>query len=190
MVPLITVGSKFLYFLGSILIGGVLNVASVPVTAVNGGAILVHDFTSAGAASRTSRAAVNLPFNAFWTASGGNVKVSGGAKYAAFCIPNPLTKLSPSQGSGAPLALSFQMGPNPSNASYDVTFEKSCNSGSGGALIVNNLQLASGAVLTLSGGRLPPAWNGADFIKGSTLTAPNALTTGRVRGWVMDVFGE
>lgn len=186
-----TLASKTFYILGGLLMSTIFNAASTPVTGVNGGAISVPDFTAAGVASKTLRAPMLVPFNAFGTASGGNVKVNGGAKYAAFCIPNPLTKLSTNFGSGALTnALSFQMGPNASNVSYDVTFEKSCNAGSGGVVIANNLQLGSGAVLTLSGTRLPQTWNGADYIRAGTLSVPNATTTMRVRGFLMDVFGE
>src|SRR5438128_448929 len=114
-------GSKFVTFLGSLLFGGVL------ATGLIGGAIMVADFNSDGTASRTAKAPILVPFNANVSASGGNVKVSSGAKYFASCIPNPLTKLGTNYGSGAPvLAWSFQQGPNPSNASYDITFEKSC----------------------------------------------------------------
>lgn len=182
-------GAKFIYFLGSILFGGVI------ATGVTGGAIMIPEFTSTGAPSTISKVAIIEPFNAFLTATGGNVKTTGptganGAKYAAFCIPNPLTKLTPSQGSGAPIiAWSFQMGNNPGSLSYDVDFVKSCTAGTGSSLM-NNVQLATGAVLTLSGSRLPLTWNGADFIKGATLTTPNSATTGRFRGFVTDVFGE
>ena len=55
---------------------------------------------------------------------------------------------------------------------------------------MNNVNLASGATLTLTGARLPSSWNGADFVKGATTTAVNAATTGRFRGFVMDIFGE
>jgi hypothetical protein len=180
---------KFVYFLGSVLFGGLIvgAVTSTGQTPLIGGAILLPEFYSNGTPS-TARYAATEPFNAFLTATGGNVKVNGGVKYAAFCVPNPLTKLVPSQGSGAALYLSLDMGNNPSNASYDIDFVKSCNSGTGQTLL-NNVLLGTGATFTLSGARLP-IWNGADFLKGATTTVPNTATTGRFRGAVRDIYGE
>ena len=191
MTPVL-LAAKLVVQMGAVLLNTIFNLASVPVTPVTGGAILVPEFTTSGTPTSARRAPIEVPFNAYITATGSaTVKVNGGVKYAAGCIPNPLTKMTPSYGSGVLVnALSFQMGPNPSNAFYDVTFEKSCNSGTGGAMILNNLNLASGATLTLSGSRLPGNWNGADFIKLATTTAPNASTTMRVRGFVMDAHGE
>lgn len=190
MTPIL-LAAKFVLQTGAVLFATYFNLASTPVTPVSGGAIMVPEFTTAGTPTLARKAPIDVPFNAFVTATGGNVKVSNGVKYAAGCIPSPLTKMTPSYGSGAfTTALSFQMGPNPSNAFYDVTFEKSCNNGTGGVMVVNNLNLASGATLTLSGSRLPPVWNGADFIKLATTTVPNAATTMRVRGFLMDIHGE
>lgn len=190
MFSLVLLGARFSVAIGTLLLTSIVNPASTPVTAVNGAPISVAGFTSDGVASRRIKIPVVFPFYAYGTASGGNVKVSGGAKYAAICAPNPLSKLSPSSGSGVPLSLSIQMGPNPSNASYDVTLEKSCNGGTGGVMLANNVQLSSGATLTLSGSRLPPMINGADFIKAATLTQPNSATRLGILGILMDAIGE
>src|SRR4051812_42826624 len=126
--------TKFSWILGSILFGGLVSAKLI------GGVIFLPEFNSSGAPSPITKEAALQPFNVFWTATGGNVKVNSMGKYDAFCVPNPLTKLTPSEGSGAFVnALSFQMGPNPNNASYDISLEKSCNGGSGGVMVVNNL---------------------------------------------------
>lgn len=185
--------AKLSVVMGSLLLNTIFNYAANPITPVTGGAIMVPEFTATGTPTAARKAPLLVPFNAYATATGSStVKVNGGVKYAAFCIPSPLTKMSPSHGSGAPvLAWSFQMGPNPQGAAYDITFEKSCNSGTGGQMIVNNLSLATGATLTLSGSRLPQNWNGADFIKGATTTnLTNTTTSLRLRGFLMDIHGE
>ena len=57
-------GAKFVYFLASILFGGVLT------TGVTGGAVYVYEFNSSGTAVSTYKAPMFVPFNAFWTATG------------------------------------------------------------------------------------------------------------------------
>lgn len=205
LAPPVLVGAKLIQFLGSIMFGGMIVTGATgsagTTTSVAGGAIRIPEFLTATTLSRTTSYVAYEPINSFLTATGGNVKTdpaglpaptgtTGGARFAAACIPNPLTKFTPSLGSGAFLWLSLEMGNNPSNLSYDITLEKKCNSGTGGYVLANNVSLATGAVLTISGSRLPNAWNGLDYIKVSTLSTPNAATTGRVRGAVRDIFGE
>lgn len=195
--------SRLIQFLGSVMFGGMIVVAanSSGVTSVAGGAIRAPEFATATTLSNSTSYVAAEFFNAYLTATGGNVKTdatgapaatgtTGGARYSAICAPNPLTKLSPSLGSGALNFLSLEMGNNPSNLTYDITLEKNCHAGTGGFLLANNVNLSTGATLTLSGSRLPQVWGGMDFIKVSTLGTPNSATTGRLRGSVRDVYGE
>lgn len=122
------------------------------------------------------------------TATGGNVKVSNQAKYDAVNIANPLSKLSPSQGSGAITAVHFDMGNNPANVSFDCGLVKAAESGTG-TNIFNNLQLGTGATKTFSGAALP-LWNGVDLFDCGTLTDPTSSFNARIRIEYRDVYGE
>lgn len=62
---LVTLGTKFVYFLGSVLLAGILSTGSGGATGANGGAIQVPDFTTSGRASTTQRITNELQFSAF-----------------------------------------------------------------------------------------------------------------------------
>src|SRR4051812_4393793 len=97
-------GSKFITLLGSLLLGGVLisTTAGSGQTPMNGGSVFLPDFNATGTPSTTAKVPMLVPFNAILTNTGSaTVKVNGGVKYAAFCIPNPLTKLGTNYGSGS-----------------------------------------------------------------------------------------
>lgn len=123
------------------------------------------------------------------TATGGNVKVSNGAKYDT-CI----TRL-PRTNSGVLTAVSLEFAGTPvGSVGYDCGFVKGLVSGTG-TVIINNAVSASGSTTyvearAFSGGLAPSGlWNSADYFKCGTLTNPGALSA-KMKIWYYDTSAE
>lgn len=175
---------------GLLIVGGLISAVSGYLGVTTGG-VSLPDVTSGGAESVKVFIA-NNEFNAFVTATG---STSATERYAAVCIPNPLTRLATSGGTGSLTRLSFEMGNNPAGIGGDVYFTKDCDdkTTTGSTLLINDFKTLSGAVTypTMSALSSTGAlWNGADFIKVTLRGNPTAPFTARVRGAYEDVFGE
>jgi hypothetical protein len=187
MFPLVTLGTHFLYFLGSILLSGIISVSSGPQTAVNGGAIMVPDFTSAGVASHTAKIPVIEPFAAFVEGTGSTT-----LRYGAACFPNPLKGMN--MGSGTVVRLTYHVGHNPTGIGGDIGFVKNCtnhaanDATASGAQLIDNTCTATGCTSYYTTGTAP--WNNADFIKFTPRGNLTSGYTGRITGEVEDIWGE
>ena len=183
MFPIVTLGTKYLYFLGSILLAATISTSSTNTTGVNGGAILVPDFTSAGVASRNAVVPVRQQFIAYVRSNTGSTTI----RYPASCFPNVLKGRS--RGSGTVLRLTYHSGPNPAGVGGDIGFVKSCGAAGGsGSDLINDVCTASGCVSHYTTGTA--AWNDADFIKFTPRANLGSTYTGRITGEVQDIWGE
>lgn len=168
--------TKFVAFIGSLVFGGLLS------TGVTGGAIAVPEFTTGGLPSRTAKAVIEMPVNAFVTATGSQT-----IDYPAACVRNPLRNLA--LGSGRLLDVSYQTGNNPRGVGADIGFTKGCSNAFGsGSDVINDTCSSTGCVSTYTTGTA--LWNDADYLKLTFRDFPGAGYTGRIRLTVQDVFGE
>ena len=122
------------------------------------------------------------------TATGGNVKIGGGAKYNTCAIASPLTT------TGALKQISLQCGNVAKALQGDISFAKTAVGGTGSALVNgSNVIMGTGAyIYTLSGVTL---WNPADTLKfGTTVSPTGALNATRydctMRAVVEDIYGR
>jgi len=187
MPPLL--GNRYVRFVTRIVTGGLAVLAAAGVGGLSAtiiGGNSLPDFTTAGLESPSRTYVSNEEANVFVTATGG-LKVSGAAKYSAACIPNPLARLTPSQGSGVVIRLSYENITNPSALSGDIGFVKDCGSGTG-TTFVNNTCTATGCVDIYTAGTA--LWNGADFIKFGTIMTVNSAFSARIRLLYEDIAGE
>lgn len=122
-------------------------------------------------------------FTTTCTATGGNVKVSNGAKYNTCITASPYTT------TGAITQLEISCGNVPTALPGDLSFVKSRASAGSGAAIQNfsNVSLATGAILNFSTGST--LWNPADFVKFNTLTTPGSAVDCRLRIRAYDKYG-
>lgn len=117
------------------------------------------------------------------TATGGNVKVSGGAKYDTCIIPPILSS------TGAVKELSLMVGNSPNALPFDCGFVKGRVSGTGTAFTnLGNVSTGTGLTFRFATGSL--RWNSADYIKCGTLTSPNSAFTGYLRAEFYDDRAE
>src|SRR4051794_38698785 len=100
MWPLNTVATKFLYFLGGILVVAAVTTTSGNRTAVNGAPIYLPGFTSTGVQSRTVKVPVWEPLLAWVRGTGSTVN-----RYSGACFPNPFKGLG--FGSGTLVSLYY-----------------------------------------------------------------------------------
>lgn len=122
-------------------------------------------------------------------ATGGNVKVSNGAKYDTCYLPNPLGS------TGAIKELSLMVVNSPNVLGVDCSFVKARVSGSGAPVVgvFNNIQTATGSIYRYtagSGSIVVPRWNSADAIKCGTLTTPNSAFSAYLRAEFYDDRSE
>lgn len=117
------------------------------------------------------------------TATGGNVKVSGGAKYNTCIAASPLTT------TGTIVGLGLECGSVPAAFAFDMSFVKSRTSGTGSAFLnLGNKSAGTGAgIYFLTGSML---WNPADLIKVGTLTSVNAATDCQLMYQIRDKYGS
>ena len=175
-------GTKYLYILGSLLLAGVIATGSGNLTGVNGGAIMVPDFTTAGVASRTARVPVKEYFIGYVKGTGSTT-----IKYPASCFRNPLR--GQSKGSGTLLRLTYHSGNNPAGVGGDIGFVKDCSaSGGSGASVINDTCTATGCTSYYTTGTA--LWNDADYIKFTPRANLTTSYTGRITGQVEDIWGE
>ena len=117
------------------------------------------------------------------TGTGGNVKVSGGAKYNTCIVGNPLTT------TGAIQSISLMVSASPVAVGVDCGFVKSLSSGTGTAFTnLGNVATATGLTLTFSTGSLQ--WNSADYIKCGTLGTPTTSFAAKLRVQYFDTTAE
>jgi hypothetical protein len=173
-----TVSTKVVQLAWSLLLG--MSVA----TGVYGAAILLPEFTSTGTLSQTTKAVSAFPMNVYISASGSTT-----IKYPASCVANPLVKVLGAAQSGTVVRLDYQNGKNPTGASADIGFVKSCgNAGGSGTSLFNDTCTGSGCVSSYTTGTA--AWNSADFIKTTFNKDPGAGYTGRLKLSVQGRFGN
>lgn len=187
MWPITSLGTRFLYFVGSIVLATYISTTTGQQTGVNGGAIMVPDFNTSGVESRTVRVPVRLPFVAYVRGTGSTT-----LRYGAACFPNPLKAMG--KGSGVLLRLAVYVGNSPAGLGGDVGFVKSCaghaandNTASGDTLI-NNVATGTGAHSEYTTGTAD--WNQDDFIKFTPRGNLTTSYTARIEGEVQDNWGE
>ncbi len=130
--------------------------------------------TSSGAILQLAGTTVKQIYQTDCTGTGGNVKVSNGAKYDTCIMPNPLST------SGAIQSISLMVSANPASAALDCGFVKARLGGSGSAVTnLNSIGASSGALAYFGTGTL--RWNGADFLKCGTLTDPTSSFAAKLR---------
>lgn len=175
--------SKFVYFLGGLVLAMRIAAGSGGTTGVNGAPIYVPDFTTAGAMSRTAKIPVEFPFAGFVRGGTGSTTV----QYPALCFLNPLASIG--KGSGTVLRLKYHNGNNPTAVAGDIGFVKGCGAAFGsGETLINNTCTNSGCVSTYTTGTA--AFNGTDYIKFTPSAALAPGFTARITGSVEDVWGE
>jgi hypothetical protein len=183
MFPLVTLGTKYLYFLGSILLAGVISTGSGNTTGVNGGAIMVPNFTTAGIASKSQKVVIREPFVAFVRAATGSTTKA----YPASCFRNPLRGMN--LGSGSLAWLTLHNIANPTGVGGDIGFVKGCGDEYGsGATLIDNTCTATGCTSKYRAGTAD--WNGADYVKFTPRAALAPGYIGRITGEVEDNLGE
>jgi hypothetical protein len=117
------------------------------------------------------------------TGTGGNVKVSGGAKYDTCIVANPLTT------TGAIQSISLMVSASPVAVGIDCGFVKGLNSGTGTAFTnLGNMATGTGLTLTFSTGSLQ--WNPVDYIKCGTLGTPTTSFAAKLRVQYFDTTSE
>lgn len=122
------------------------------------------------------------------TATGGNVKIGGGAKYNTCVIPSPLTT------TGALRDVSIQCGNVSVALAGDLSYMKTAVGGTGAALPNgSNVSLGTGAHIYFGSGRT--LWNPADSLKFGTLITPTGtLSSARydcvMRAKIEDIYGR
>ena len=173
-----------LLILGGLLAGG----TGYGVSSITTGGTSLPDVTTGGV-ERVTTYVADQEFNVALVATG-----SSTIDYPAACVPNPLTKLSPSQNSGALTSLSLELGANLAGVWADVVFAKDCGTGtaSGHVLLIKDSRSGSGTQSYLASryAMTGATWNGSDYIKVIFTGNPTSAFTGRLRGTYEDVFGE
>ena len=176
-------GTKFVYFLGSILLAGVISTASGGATGVNGGAIMLPDFNSAGVASKTVKFPYLEHVIAFVKANTGSTTI----QYPASCFQNPLHGMG--AASGTVLRLTYHAGKNPTAVGGDIGIVKGCGASFGsGTQLVNDTCTASGCTSYYTAGTA--LLSDADFIKFTPRAALAPGYTGRITATVENIWGE
>lgn len=132
------------------------------------------DGTSSGVVIQVNGVTEIQAYTVPCTATGGNVKVSGGAKYDTCIIPPILSS------TGAIKEISLMVGNSPNALPIDCGFVKGRLSGTGTAFQnLGNTSTATGGIIRFSTGSL--RWNSADYIKCGTLTTPNTAFSANLR---------
>lgn len=176
---------------GGVLLGSIL--ASGYMAFFNGG-IQVRDAVNFTNQNGTSTG-VNLKvagltrlqtFSVPVSQTGGNVKVSGGAKYDTAYARSPFTT------TGTLVGLALECGGVPKPFAYEVGFVKSRLAGTGSRVHANldNKTAASGSLAVfLTGATL---WNPADAIKLGTLTSVPVTSANDCKLWITasDKYGS
>src|SRR5687767_950801 len=96
--------SKFVWFLGGILLAARIATSSGGTTAVNGGPIYAPDFNTAGVATRNTKVPIEFPFLGYVRGGTGSTTV----QYPAACFLNPLASIG--KGSGTLVRLKYHNG--------------------------------------------------------------------------------
>lgn len=185
MWPIVSLtASKYLWFLGGLVIAVRIAVGSGNMTGVNGGPVYVPDFNSAGVYSRTAKFPAEFPFFAYVRANTGSTTKA----YPASCFRNPLRAISKS--SGSVLRLVFHAGANPTGVAGDISITKGCGDeyGSGSTILIDNTCTGSGCVSYYTTGTAKIG--SGDFIKFTPSAALAPGFTGRISGSVEDIWGE
>lgn len=121
------------------------------------------DGTSSGAVIQVNGVTEIQAYTVSCTATGGNVKVSGGAKYDTCIMPAILST------TGAIKEISVAVSGSEVAAGIDCGFVKGRVSGTGTAFTnLGNVNTGTGIIFRFGTGSL--RWNPADFIKCGTLT--------------------
>lgn len=168
---------------GTIAVAGVATLASIAATSVVN--FTQTDGTSTGAVIQVAGLTRLQTFGVTCTNTGGNVKVSGGAKYDT-CISR-----SPLSTTGTLVDVSLECGNSPKPYNYDLGFVKGLVSGTGvGITNLNNRATASGSLHTHSTGAY--LWNPADYLKLGTLTSVPTTSGNDCKLWVtiQDKYGS
>lgn len=127
--------------------------------------------TTSGAVIQVNGVTQYQAYTVACTATGGNVKVSGGAKYDTCIIPPILTT------TGAIKEISFAGIGSETVVGLDCGFVKGRNSGTGTSFQnLSNIVTGTGVIARFSTGSL--RWNSADYIKCGTLSSLGSAGTG------------
>lgn len=117
------------------------------------------------------------------TGTGGNVKVSGGAKYDTCIIAPQLTD------TGSIQTVELEIIAAPANVNIDCGFVKGTEAGTGTAFTnFNNKASGTGARIVFSTGSL--RWNSVDYVKCGTLTNPTSAFDAVLRVDYRDDYSE
>lgn len=174
------IGTKLVQLFGSLLIGGLI------ASGVYGGTRFLPEFTSTGGLSQTTKAPMHTDLNIFIRPGSGSTTV----KYPATCVASPFLKLTGTAMSGTVTGFLFTNGVNPTAASADVGFVKSCaDAGGSGTQLADNTPTSSGSHAFQSSGTGRTIWNSADFLKVTFSKQTGAGYTGRVRMTLQGLFG-
>lgn len=169
---------------GLLIVGGLLTVTGYGVSKITTGGTSLPDVSQSGGVERVTTFVASNELNAQAIGTGSTT-----IKYPSACIPNPLARLSPSQGSGVVIRLSYENITSPAGIGGDIGFVKSCGDGGGsGQTLINDVCTATGCASYYTTGTA--LWNGADYIK---FTPRGNLTAGfdaRIRATYEDIAGE
>jgi hypothetical protein len=169
--------SRRIHQIGLMIVGGAVGIAGV----VGGGQFLYKVDDSGVQTSAVTTLDAQYMVNV--TATGSTT-----IKYNAVCIPNPLTKLSPSLGSGTVVRLTYHNITNPNGAGGDIGFVTSCANTTSGSTLIDNTCTATGCVSYYTTGT--GAWNGAHFLKYTMRKDPTAAYSARITFTLEDILGE
>ena len=165
-----TLGTRLFYVLGSYLKGGLVAAPSTTLdtTALAGVWDVLPDFASSSTLKEvTGTISSAYPYKGSFI---GFVRGTGSTtlRYGAFCVRNPLARIS--GGSGSLMTLEYQNKYNPAGIGGDIGFVKSCaNHGfsdatASGSDIINNVCTGSGCISKFGSGS-GLNFNNADYIK-------------------------
>lgn len=143
----------------------------------------VQDGTQTGAVLQVDGVAQFQALTVSCTGTGGNVKVSGGAKYDTCITASPLST------TGAIKEVSLAISASPAAVGFDCGFVKGFVSGTGTSFTnLGNFTSATGSIFRFGTGSL--RWNSADYIKCGTLTNPTSSFSAKLRVELYDDTSE